>query len=118
MSSDSEGESPLAYEWHGPGDPLELSAGPGGKGTSWRPFLARAAERHRVLITERCGSGRADAIDGGTTIRALAADVLEVIPGAGHLPYLEAPDRFAERVLAFLDPGTSRGEVACRRPTP
>jgi pimeloyl-ACP methyl ester carboxylesterase len=217
-----------------------LIAGLGGKGTSWRPFLARAAERHRVLTFDLRGSGRADPIDGGTTIRALAAEVLErlvlvstsgrcdphpsevfllwarmaelgvppeirhkssmlwclgadalsdpagrrayllaqregdrpadyaaqsracaahaaldrlhrlraptlvvaggddrlpplahaealaqaipgaeleVIPGAGHLPYLESPDRFAERALAFLAAGTSKGEFACRRPT-
>jgi pimeloyl-ACP methyl ester carboxylesterase len=49
--------------------------------------------------------------------KAIPGADLEVIPGAGHLPYLESPDRFAERVLAFLARGTSRGEVACRKPT-
>ena len=37
---------------------------------------------------------------------AFAADIpgarLEVIPEAGHRPYLEQPDLFVDRVLAFI----------------
>jgi pimeloyl-ACP methyl ester carboxylesterase len=48
--------------------------------------------------------------------KAIPGAELEVIPGAGHLPYLESPDRFAERVLAFLARERSQGELACRKP--
>ncbi len=83
MTHDSTGDAPLPYQWHGAGEPLVLVAGLGGKGTSWRPFLGRAAERYRVLTFDLPGSGRAHALAPGATIRALAQEVLELLERLG-----------------------------------
>jgi 3-oxoadipate enol-lactonase len=39
-----------------------------------------------------------------TLAKAIPRAELVTIPGAGHLPYLEAADRFADAVLRFLSP--------------
>jgi len=83
VTQDSTGDAPLPYEWHGDGEPLVLVSGLGGKGTSWRPFLARAAERFRVLTFDLRGSGRAESLAAGATIRSLAAETLELLDELG-----------------------------------
>lgn len=193
----------LPHRWHGQGRPLLLVSGLGCPGTSWKPFLLRAAERWRVLSFDAAGSGDGPPLAPGSGIRQFAESVLRLlddlglerlplvgrslggmvaqelallaperlshlvlvsttgrtdahlreifrlwaqmaelgvsaklrhrsgllwclgrealerddriraylaararlatIPGAGHLPYLEAPGHFAERVLGFLD---------------
>jgi hypothetical protein len=77
------------------------------------------SERDSPLPCEWHGAGdpRTPLAHTEALAKAIPSAELAVIPGAGQLPYLESPDRFAERVLAFLAPGTSRGEVACRKPT-
>lgn len=80
---------------------------------------ARACAAHDAL--DRLGAIRcptlvmAGADDRLTPLRharELAAAIpdaaMTAIPGAGHLAYLEAPDRFAARVLTFLDGGATQ----------
>jgi pimeloyl-ACP methyl ester carboxylesterase len=83
MSCDPDGGGPLPYDWHGAGEPLVLVAGLGGKGTSWRPFLADAARSYRVLTFDLPGSGRAPALAENATIRTLAADALRLFDHLG-----------------------------------
>ena len=73
----------LPYAWHGEGPPLALISGLGGKGTSWRPFLARAAEHFRVLTFDNRGSGLAPRLHAGATIRDLAEDALRLLDFLG-----------------------------------
>jgi pimeloyl-ACP methyl ester carboxylesterase len=75
--------SNLPYTWHGAGSPLVLISGLGGKGTSWKPFLGRAAERFRVLTFDLRGSGLAPRLPRGATIRDLAEDVLQLLDKLG-----------------------------------
>ena len=59
----------LPHSWHGTGgEPLVLIAGLGAKGTSWRPFLERAAQSHRVLTFDNRGSGLAPPLDRDATV--------------------------------------------------
>ena len=67
------------HEWHGDGPPLVLIAGLGAKGTSWHPFLERAAKHFRVLTFDNRGSGRAAPIDGPLSLRDLAYDLLRLL---------------------------------------
>jgi pimeloyl-ACP methyl ester carboxylesterase len=74
---------PLPHEWHGQGEPLLLLSGLGGKGTSWRPFLAHAARRWRVLTLDHRGSGAAPGIEEPMAIADFAADVLRLLDRLG-----------------------------------
>jgi len=73
----------LPCEWHGSGEPLVLVPGLGAKGTSWSPFLERAARSHRVLTFDNRGSGRAPAIRGDISLRELARDLLRLLDQLG-----------------------------------
>ena len=73
----------LPCEWHGSGEPLVLVPGLGAKGTSFGPFLERAARRHRVLSFDNRGSGRAAAIQGDISLRELACDLLRLLDQLG-----------------------------------
>jgi pimeloyl-ACP methyl ester carboxylesterase len=42
-------------------------------------------------------------------VQAIPGAALETVPGAGHLPYLESPERFEAAVLGFL--GADRGSI-------
>jgi pimeloyl-ACP methyl ester carboxylesterase len=67
------------YAWHGGGPPLVLIAGLGAKGTSWHPFLERAAAQFSVLTFDNRGSGRAAAIYAPLSVRDLAQDALALL---------------------------------------
>jgi pimeloyl-ACP methyl ester carboxylesterase len=73
----------LPYSWHGTGEPLVLIAGLGAKGTSWNPFLQRAAQRFRVLTFDNRGSGEAPSIEGTISIRDMASEALELLDALG-----------------------------------
>ncbi len=45
---------------------------------------------------------RAVSLDSAARLRTVLRAPLEIIPGVGHLPFEEAPEIFAERVLRFL----------------
>lgn len=54
-------------------------------------------------------SGDADFLTGPTAL-AMTASLIPgseqlVLPGAGHMPYLEMPDRFQQLLMAFIDAG-------------
>jgi aminoacrylate hydrolase len=105
----------LPHTWHGEGPPLVLLSGLGGKGTSWQPFLERAAQRHRILTFDGRGSGLAPRLAAGATIRDLAEEALDLLDAVGleRAPLvgrsmggmvaqelaLLAPDRFPRLVL-------------------
>lgn len=57
------------------------------------PILVIEAERDRVISAERTAEMRA----------ALPAHRHVVLPGVGHAPYLEDPDRFDSTLRAFVD---------------
>jgi 3-oxoadipate enol-lactonase len=97
----------LPYEWHGSGPPLLLLAGLGAKGTSFHPFLDAAAERYRVLTCDLRGSGRARALEPGSTLRDLAADVAELLAAldVGPLPVIgRSMGGMVAQELALLAP--------------
>jgi len=73
----------LPHQLHGEGPPLVLVSGLGGKGTSWQPFLDRAARHHRVLTFDSRGSGQAPPLDPGVRIADLAADALRLLDHLG-----------------------------------
>ncbi len=73
----------LPHQWHGEGETLVLLAGLGAKGTSWRPFLERAARQYRVLTFDLPGSGCAPSLGGPTSIRQLAIAALELLDELG-----------------------------------
>ena len=73
----------LPHQWHGEGETLVLLAGLGAKGTSWRPFLERAARHYRVLTFDLPGSGSAPALAGPTSMRELAIAALELLDELG-----------------------------------
>jgi 3-oxoadipate enol-lactonase len=73
----------LPYSWHGSGEPLVLIAGLGAKGTSWRPFLERAASEFRVLTFDNRGCGAAPPLSGPTSIRAFAREALALLDQLG-----------------------------------
>jgi pimeloyl-ACP methyl ester carboxylesterase len=73
----------LPYAWHGSGETLVLIAGLGAKGTSWHPFLERAADRFRVLTFDNRGSGAAPALAGAHSLRDFARDALALLDELG-----------------------------------
>ena len=105
----------LPHQWHGHGPPLLLVSGLGSPGTSWQPFLTRAAERWRVLTFDGPGCGSGPPLADGAEIGELAGGVLRLLDelGVERLPLvgrslggmlaqelaLLAPDRFSHLVL-------------------
>jgi 3-oxoadipate enol-lactonase len=73
----------LPYAWHGAGETLVLIAGLGAKGTSWQPFLDRAARSFRVLTFDNRGSGDAPPLAGPVAIRDMAHDALALLDRLG-----------------------------------
>jgi pimeloyl-ACP methyl ester carboxylesterase len=71
------------FRTHGAGAPLLLISGLGSKGTSWRPFLQIAAQRHRVLTFDSRGAGASPPLDGPIAIRDLARDALALLDHLG-----------------------------------
>lgn len=99
----------LPHEWHGAaGDALLLIAGLGGKGTSWRPFLQRAAKSYRVLTVDLPGSGRTPPLARPVTIADLARAVLRTLDalGLGRVPVVaRSMGGMVAQELALLAPG-------------
>jgi len=74
----------LPHAWHGDGaEPLVLIAGLGAKGTSWQPFLERAARSHRVLTFDNRGSGQAPPLDKDASVADLAGEALDLLDAQG-----------------------------------
>jgi proline iminopeptidase len=78
-------------------------------GSDTAPRLARLAALKTPVLAL---AGAADGIAGTAPARLIArlypAGVLETLPGCGHFPWLDAPERFRDTVLAFLG-GPSAG---------
>jgi 3-oxoadipate enol-lactonase len=68
---------------------------------------ARSRELPRLRCPTLCLAGEHDAITPPDELRAAARAIpgarFSAIPGAGHLPCLEAPAAFDAALLAFLD---------------
>jgi aminoacrylate hydrolase len=97
----------LPHAWHGEGPPLVLISGLGGKGTSWKPFLAQAAKHFRVLTFDLRGSGLAPRLAEGTTIRDLAQDALRLLDAVdlhGAAIVGRSMGGMIAQELALLDP--------------
>lgn len=78
----------MHYDLHGRDDAAAetvlLSAGLGGLGTFWQPQLAALGERFRVVLYDHRGTGRnAERLPDGTSIAAMAEDVLQIIDALG-----------------------------------
>ena len=73
----------LPHHWYGEGEPLVLIAGLGAKGTSWQPFLERAAQSYRVLTFDNPGAGRTPALEGPIQIREMARRVHHLLDALG-----------------------------------
>jgi pimeloyl-ACP methyl ester carboxylesterase len=71
------------FRLHGAGAPLLLISGLGSKGTSWRPFLQRAAAQYRVVTYDCRGSGAAAPLEGPVAIRDLALEALALLDHLG-----------------------------------
>jgi pimeloyl-ACP methyl ester carboxylesterase len=98
----------LPYSWHGSGEPLVLIAGLGAKGTSWQPFLEKAARHFSVLTFDNRGSGRAPAIDGSIAVRDMACEALELLDALGieRAPIMgRSMGGMIAQELALLAPG-------------
>ena len=68
---------------HGAGEPLLLLHGFLDCGGAWDPFVARLAERHRVIVMELRGHGRSTNPSRTFTMRRSADDVLAVLDTLG-----------------------------------
>jgi pimeloyl-ACP methyl ester carboxylesterase len=75
----------------------------------WKPYMNNPGLRRwlrRIRIPTLLVWGQSDGIVGLEYARAFAAEIpgarLEVIPGAGHYPHVEQPDRFTAVVGEFL----------------
>ena len=64
------------------------------------PMLPRLRRLPVLLLWGACD--RAVSLGSATRLRAVLRAPLEVLPGLGHLPFEEAPELFADRVLNFL----------------
>ena len=74
---------------------------------SWKPDMASLTPllpRLRRLPTLMLWGAhdRAVSLNSATRLRAVLRAPLEVLPGVGHLPFEEAPELFANRILHFL----------------
>ena len=74
---------------------------------SWAPDMAALTPllpRLRKLPTLMLWGAhdRAVSLASATRLRAVLRAPLEILPGVGHLPFEEAPELFADRVLHFL----------------
>jgi len=76
---------------------------------TWRPFMHNPALRrwlHRITVPTLVLWGESDRIvrpDYGRAFQqAIPGTQFQLIPAAGHYPYLEQPDEFVAAVTAFL----------------
>ena len=76
---------------------------------TWEPYMHNPklrARLHRIDVPTLLIWGASDGLVSRDYVTAFAANIpgarLEVIPEAGHRPYLEQPDLFVDRVLAFI----------------
>ncbi len=76
---------------------------------TWRPFMHNPALRrwlHRISVPTLVLWGESDRIvrpEYGRAIQhAIAGSQFQLLPAAGHYPYLERPDEFVAAVTAFL----------------
>jgi pimeloyl-ACP methyl ester carboxylesterase len=76
---------------------------------TWKPFMHNPALRrwlHRITVPTLVLWGESDRIvrpDYGRTFQqAIPGAQFQLIPAAGHYPYLEQPDAFVAHVTAFL----------------
>jgi pimeloyl-ACP methyl ester carboxylesterase len=110
----------------GSGDPLLLLHGFGGCARDWDPFVARLAERHRVVLVDLRGHGRSTNPGRTFTMRQSAGDVLAVLDSlglprvramgisAGAMTLLHVATRHPDRVEALVLVGgtTALGDQA------
>ncbi len=75
----------------------------------WKPFMHNPklrARLRRIDVPTLVAWGESDRLVSADYGRAFAAEIpgatFELIPNAGHFPYLEQPDAFVQRVLPFL----------------
>jgi pimeloyl-ACP methyl ester carboxylesterase len=124
------GHVELHVEDRGSGSPpLLLIAGIPAVADDWEPLAAPLSERRRVIAYDNRGSGRSTVTPGPYTtaqpaptliltgdddrvIPAESSDLLHelipdcslrVLPGTGHLFFVEAPARTRELIEGFLD---------------
>jgi pimeloyl-ACP methyl ester carboxylesterase len=76
---------------------------------AWKPFMHNPALRrwlHRITVPTLVLWGESDRIvrpDYGRAFQqAIPGAEFQLIPAAGHYPYLEQPDAFVASVMAFL----------------
>ncbi|MDF1504380.1 alpha/beta hydrolase [Roseisolibacter sp. H3M3-2] len=79
----------LWYREQGSGEPLVLLHGFLDCASSWDPFVAKLAERHRVILVELRGHGRSTNPSGAFTLRQSAADVTALLDSL-RLPRVHA----------------------------
>jgi pimeloyl-ACP methyl ester carboxylesterase len=120
-------EQLLAVGWHDPALGAERMKLPGAPGLTdeelltlirnreaaarltWKPFMHNPALRrwlHRITVPTLVLWGESDRIvrpDYGRAFQqAIPGALFQLIPAAGHYPYLERPDEFVAAVTAFL----------------
>jgi 3-oxoadipate enol-lactonase len=83
VSAALSGETRIAYEVLGDGDPLVLVHGLAYDRAGWGPLPRLLAERFRVVLVDNRGVGESDAPPGPYTVQEMAADVVAVLDDAG-----------------------------------
>jgi pimeloyl-ACP methyl ester carboxylesterase len=91
--------------------PVVLIHGSAAWGGTWRVTTdALAARGYRVVAGDLPPFGGARGLEGGVRpgdsrlqLQAWGGATLEGIDGVGHLPQIEAPDAFDDRLIGWLD---------------
>jgi pimeloyl-ACP methyl ester carboxylesterase len=77
------GDTRIAYEIRGEGEPLVLVHGLAYDRAGWGPMPDLLAERYRVVLFDNRGVGESDAPEGPYTVAQMAGDVAAVLDDTG-----------------------------------
>jgi 2-succinyl-6-hydroxy-2,4-cyclohexadiene-1-carboxylate synthase len=90
--------------------PAGLAASLRGMGTGVQPYLGRRLGELRIPTLIMAGAEDAKfCVIARTLAASIDGSTLEIVPGVGHTPHLEAPARWAEIVGKFVNAGSRAG---------